>query len=373
MKVGYICSDYPKGDDHIPSGISVYTRTVAEALLNSGGHEVHVIESDQWGSAPGSFRDCDGVRVHSVPCGNSAMDWSMAIHEKLLELDLDVVESHNFQYPLIVEEMVGGTPVVVRSASSVFDGLVSGQIDLAYGRRRAWTEHLLESQFVAGADLVLAASEEVGSKAQAVGARAVKVVPLGLPESLFRMESVSASIDMLVSLSRFGDKRKGGDLVDAFLERAAEMGISITVLGELRVTKEQMEWRDKFPNVDFLFEPVSRAELIGLYQRSRMVFVPSRSESFGLSILEPMAVGTPVATFALGESKASWPLLQMGDPSTVTQAAIRSTLKGAEEYYGSKVRDFASRYRIDALIPQYVEAYTLAVCRAAVSGRAKRW
>lgn len=376
MRIGLICNDYPGENDCIPSGISVYTKTLAQGL-QCAGHEVVVIESDQWGhvsrSEPYMVK---GVPVRTVRYNGSPMGWSMSIHEALLELNLDVVECHNLDSPLFLESMVGGTPVVVRSASSVLDNFMSGNFDPGARRGRIWTDHLLEMQLMASADLVFAASEEVGRKASAMGARAVKVVPLGIPSDVYatvRDPDFRYGSDLVISVSRFNDRRKGGDLVDMILSHTAGMDLSVVVLGEMRNVEARNRLAERFSDVTFLYDPLPRDELLQLYANTRMVLVPSRSESFGLSILEPMAVGTPVATFAMDESKRSWPLVCLGEPDNFCSDVLRSAIAGAEESFGSRVRMFADKFRIDTLIPQYVEGYSLAICRAAVSGKSKRW
>jgi len=109
--------------------------------------------------------------------------------------------------------------------------------------------------------------------------------------------------------------------------------------------------------------------------------VPTKSESFGLVLLEPMAYGTPVVSFYLESddpSKRHWPLLRMGpwsDDSCVDKALPKIVeLLGSEGKYVDHCSDclnFAQEHRWSERLDGYLEAYNRAIANAILKARTR--
>ena len=106
---------------------------------------------------------------------------------------------------------------------------------------------------------------------------------------------------ILFAAARPDDPVKGLDLAVEALRKAllsdpeALKGYTFTIVG--RPKREEL-LRD-FPIPLRLIPVVSQAELADLYRSSTLTLSASRSETFGLTLLESIACGTPVVTFDL--------------------------------------------------------------------------
>lgn len=108
-----------------------------------------------------------------------------------------------------------------------------------------------------------------------------------------------------------------------------------------------------------------------------LLFLPSQSESFGLTALEAMACETPVIATRVGgipelvEDKGCGYLFEIGDIDGMAEAALRLLRDDAErERLGRRGREIAvSRFTTETIIPQYEELYRRVV-REGASKRA---
>jgi len=357
MHIAFVATDYAWGrGKNVPSGIEVYTKTVAEALVRRG-HRVTVLTSDHWGMSRG-HHECEGVNVEVLQFGKNIRSWSEEIHQWLLYGDVDVVESHNASSPLIVTQVAGNTPTVVRLASGVLDSGTTGRLEEV-----CRSEFRAEVFTVSEAEIVIAASDGVKARAERYGAKDVRLLPLGLPPEAFKIHQKPAQseYDVCVMVSRFGDRRKGGDLVMTALEGMRDK--RVVVIGEMEDDEADI-WREAWPEVTFENKPLDSVILRGFFMASEAVFVPSRSESFGLALLEPLAVGTHVLAFdEVTQVRHGWPLCPVGSHRKVDPKQIATMLSYLEDAAKDHLVDFAKKFHIDRFIEDYEKVYMEAACR----------
>jgi phosphatidyl-myo-inositol dimannoside synthase len=132
------------------------------------------------------------------------------------------------------------------------------------------------------ARLVIAASHDLAERAQALGARDVRVIPSGvdLPE---RVGSEAEPPEVLYA-GRLSAEKGVLELLDA------ARGLNLVVAGDGPL-------RDRVP---FARGFVQHDELQRLYARAAVVACPLRREGFGVACLEAMAHGRPVVATHVG-------------------------------------------------------------------------
>jgi glycosyltransferase involved in cell wall biosynthesis len=133
-----------------------------------------------------------------------------------------------------------------------------------------------------GARLVIAASNELGGSARALGAREVRVIPSGvdLPAEV----GAEAEPPEVLYAGRLSEEKGVLELVEA------TNGINLVVAGDGPL-------RARVPGSQGF---VPHDELQRLYARAAVVACPSRREGFGVACLEAMAHGRPVVATAVG-------------------------------------------------------------------------
>ena len=119
--------------------------------------------------------------------------------------------------------------------------------------------------------------------------------PEGIPEDKFRIFCPSKwrrlkGIDVLVSAMEYLEEHHKEDM---------ERMVFILIRSNGEYGKQIMESLEKFKNV-ILIEPQAPESMPGYYGISNLIVIPSRYESFGISILEAMALGKPVIATKTG-------------------------------------------------------------------------
>lgn len=369
---------YQDGRENLPSGLLVYTRGLAQALVELG-HQVWILCS---GLDPFETYSFEGSTV--VQLGGSYQDWtdlrfSEVVHAWLNGHPMDVVEAHQWQAPLLIEQLLGGTPCVVRNASGLLDMTQVGRFstdDLpaewadATSRQFAWSRHMMEVLSIKNADLVFAAGQKAAMSAEAMGGSRIVTLPLGIPSI---PEKVPKGQGVLVSVSRFEDRRKGGEFVLPLLARIPE-DMPVTVLGKATAA-ERKGLLDMAPReAIWITEPVSAEALDQLYRNHEVVIVTSKSESFGLCFLEPISYGKPVIAFTQSDpSKRDWPMWTMGEPGIAALDRIPDALGLLKKWKPKESRAFAKAFVWKRLAPLYVEHYEQAMANALSRGKTRGW
>ncbi len=389
MKIALaIDSDYYREEDgcKIPSGIVVYTRGLASALTTHG-HEVHILCTEDSQEVGVTNYEYEESKVHAfrIPWSAARLTFAEIIHDWLLANPMDVVEAHQMNYPLLIEQMVGGTATVARCASGFMDSLRGGRpslesyagalLDYEPVRKIKWSTHLMENMMLAQADVVLCAGQQPFDTARALTDRA-RVIPLGIEE--VDECPLSAREIVLISVSRFGDPRKGGEIVPSILKHIPSK-YRVVVLGEAAKDHPIMRELSHLEGCDLLTEPIAEVGLHALYREAAAVIVPTKSESFGYNLLEPMAQGRPVICFdQLDPSKRHWPLFNLGQWGSPEALAKIPEVLAQIELIGYvplsvQMKEFARNFTWDKLIPSYEEAYTQAIAHSLLSGRTRGW
>lgn len=134
-----------------------------------------------------------------------------------------------------------------------------------------------------------------------------KVIYNGVDPELFNFHPITHK--NVLFIGRFS-KEKGIDLMPRLIEEVMALKDSsftavctyATLGGELEeIRKVLTEQEKKYGNrLNIITTPQSQDNLIDLYKKCQVYIQPSKYESFGLCILEAMAIGRPVIAFKVG-------------------------------------------------------------------------
>jgi len=364
MKIALVCNYlYPRVEvSSIVSGITTYTVGLATSLSRRG-HTVTVLSSSEAEEPTYQFRNHTVVPLQYSP--GSPLVFSQRVLEFLSENPQDVVESHNWDSPLLLEQLFGGTPTVVRFASDLVSIAESGKFPLSSARQSSLSMYLMEQKMLSLADTVLVASDRFRNRAEASGFNSVRTLPLGI-DSVTPGLPHSDRKQVVVWVARFDDQRKGSEYVRPILD-SIPLGYEIVVLGSCSDATLKEELRRDYARASFFFSAVNSEDLREVFSSSVATIVPTKSESFGYVLLEPMACGCPVICFDQpGGDKDKWPLYRLG-PHT-DQSSLSNIPKALSHIAGNPdvcrdVSKFSSEFLWDNIIEGYEEAYGDAIRR----------
>lgn len=161
-------------------------------------------------------------------------------------------------------------------------------------------------------------------------------------------------------------ERKGGDLVLATAEwlQRRGMNVAVDVAGSgpwrRRRTTLKVHWHGDLNPRD----PVQRAKLAGLFQKTHFIFVPSRAEAYGMTFCEANAFGVPAATTATGgisgivRNGVNGVALPPGSPPEAYGAWIEENASDPARYAelaSSSFREFETRLNWDTHCRVFME------------------
>jgi glycogen(starch) synthase len=396
LKILYLTPEYP-GETNA-GGLGTYTATMSRGLAGIG-HEVHVLVC-----TPGLARrdmTAEGVFLHFRPVPR--LRWSRHLPNfwatrcrlatataflneyRSLGRRFDVIHASEFMAPALRLARLAPALVVRLSAPA---SLVLECDGLPLGRDNIWADNL-ERRAARQADVIVCPSHLLESRLRGSGwldERPVVVVhsPVagdawsGLPPAdrteptvlavgrLDHAKGLDVLIDALAKLTpdvpglqlvlagRTGGRMKGQTYADFLAERAANLGVACTFVGER--------------------EPV---ELRGLYAAARVVAMASRFDSWGNVALEAMAAGRPVVcTTGTGISELVGRLdpaaiAPVDDPARLAESLRRYLVSPAVAAdVGQRGRDLVTAEFSVAGVSERMEAvYEEAIATSKVHGR----
>jgi glycosyltransferase involved in cell wall biosynthesis len=139
------------------------------------------------------------------------------------------------------------------------------------------------------------------------------------------------------------------------VEKSVEDFLSLDLPGEKWVAGEGpsgAELRKKYPNAKW-FGVLTGEELATIYRSADVMVFPSKTDTFGLVMIESMACGTPVAAFPV-----TGPIDVLGENSEggVMHHDLKQACLDALKLDRSKVAEFAKRYSWAAATQQFLSS-----------------
>jgi 1,4-alpha-glucan branching enzyme len=291
LRVTLLSSEYPP---HVVGGLGVHVERVTGELAPAATF-------DLFAPAAGDYLAANpAVRVHEVPEASVRSDvehWLCYCREaaRLAEPSAraaDVVHCHDWMTVLAGLRLrrTTGTPLVCNVHLPQAKGL----------------RGVLENLGLLAADAVLVNSRAVRRELLARGlpVRRIEVVPNGVAQETFRPAAGWPGDDgYVLFVGRLVAQKGVETLLRAFgavLRRCPESRLVVAGDGELELYLERVARSLGFPDRVRFAGWQTGAALVELYQRARVVVVPSLYEPFGIVALEAMACGRPVVASRTG-------------------------------------------------------------------------
>jgi glycosyltransferase involved in cell wall biosynthesis len=292
MRIAQVCPFYyPRH-----GGVETVVKEYSERLVRRG-HKVHVYTTEGNWRSPW-FEDINGVKVHrsiSIPLPVlKPLSPALLLPFKLWRADVDLIHIHaNKYFSTDVGALVAklkDTPLAYSPHAGTFGSSLFGKIhNQTIGR------------LALSADVVICVSEHEKSLIEASGVKVKRfdVLPNGVDTKCFLLEKRSptkqGTSPMVLDVGRLSPHKGLDTLIKAaplVLEKVPEAKF---IIAGPRIRNWKLEIRSlKMKSKVTLTGEVSEKEKIALMQGASVFVLPSRSEAFGITVIEAMAAGCPV-------------------------------------------------------------------------------
>lgn len=398
MRIGVIVTkrigmSAPKSDDDAPLFKPHYAESTYALELLRAFPFAHVIAPkgsrwESWAAEEGVDERCFELDMDS----DDPLGFADAVRGHLLSCTYDVVEAVGSATPLLLEQIVGNHPTVVRMTTDKLDDVMCGHMPLeetydlpapyaqATVRQRMWDAFGLHQECVRRADMVIGHGAHHASKAKALGHARFVDLPMALDTPKPYDPITVGERKVLVLVGR-ADKTKGADLLTKVL-RAIPEDWRVTVVAawsggefEFQQISEAVEGRGS------VYNGLSTEELRKALMATSVVINTSKLMVGGRLTLEAFSHGKQVICFDPADpAKASWPVHRLGhwgDPQSFKNIprALEAAVTGEVKQHTSQWNDlqaFASDYSWRTLIPRYKSIYQLAIATGVATGRPTR-
>lgn len=251
-------------------GVGVHVRSLAEGLRRRGA-EVEV-------AAPASTQAVFGFSGHvEVPVGSAphpVRDATALLALRRAASRADVVHAHGLRASALA--VTAGRRPVVSSWHNPGPGRVGAALERLVARR---------------SDVVLAASDDLASRARAAGAGDVRLAPVAPPAPVVTGRDPGLGRPLVLAVGRL-HPQKGYDVLVRTLPALGDAVVAVAGDGpleaELRAAAPQVRWLGR------------RNDVGDLYAAADVVVLPSTWEARSLTAQEALLAGRPLVATAVG-------------------------------------------------------------------------
>lgn len=293
MKIAIIINLFPP---KWLAGTEIATYSLAENLAKHG-HEVHVITSLDEGLPKYCFEK--GFHTHRLKKFNVRfvgilVFWAhVLMTQQKINPDIIHVQSISNALPAVIAKILFKKPFVVWGRGT--------DVYLA-----DWFTKLISKIIIKNADSVIALTNDMKQKIQAVYSRDIFVIPNGIDlEKYSRIPKNSKKVNGITILfvGRLHPVKGVQYLIEAMAIIHQEMpGVKLIIVGE-GIEREKLEGLTKQLDLKGCIQFVGRVpqEKIPLFMQQADIFVlPSLAEGFPNVLLEAMACGLPIVATRVG-------------------------------------------------------------------------
>lgn len=290
-RVALFSSEYPP---HVYGGLGTHISEITAALAGR-------VEFDLFVPALGDYvDDRPGIRLHEVPVAPAANNVEVWLNYcraavKVAEhaaLPVDLIHCHDWMTALAgikLRSLIGKPLVYNIHLPQAFVGY-----------------RVLEKVGLVGADLVLVNSRAIEQELNAyeLPLPRVEVVPNGVDLETFQPAADWPTDDgYVLFVGRLVAQKGVTFLLEALsvvLQRCPETRLIVVGDGELDLFLKRITRYLGIPHRVTFLDWTTGPDLVALYQRAKLVVVPSYYEPFGIVALEAMACGRPVIASRTG-------------------------------------------------------------------------
>lgn len=347
------------------------TTMVAQELLR-GGHELVVCTLGRGVPATVTFRGPQ-LTLHVCPLRTSGRTRDAeraerrALAAAIAPETLDVAHAW-WTYEYAFAALAAATAPLLVTAQDW------GPVILRYARHPYWAMRMVQQLVVLRrAPHVTAPSPYLARLLERVHRSPVEVIPNMVADAAFGPAPTAERPlrgRLLCIADGFAGRKNTATLLEAFaLLRAGDPELWLTLVGEGHGPGGAAEaWaraRGLAPGVEFLGR-VPHGEIVDLMHSADVLVHPSKEESFGMTLIEAAAQGTPVVAGAtagavpwvLDDGRAGR-LVDVADPAALAAAvaAVRADPAEALRLARAAHARAAAHFRLSVVTASYVEAY----------------
>ena len=314
-------------------GDGTYVRALSEALVNRG-HEVTVVHCEDAYRLSGAEPHVDAshslVRVHRLhsrfgllsPLLTQQTGMPMLKHRALKDIlsePFDVVNFHNVSlvggpgvlpmsrarlnlYTLHEHWLVCATHILWKDKQRACDKRDCIRCSLKSGIPPQWWRYTpLLTRCTESIDSFISPSEYTARQHRAFGIKPpIEVIPLFSYLSPCQFDDQSEGKPHFLTVGRITASKGVGELVSAFSKWP---DVALTVVGDGDLLPELRQRYQSYPNIQFLGQ-LPQQQLEQLYRQSAALILPSLApETFGLTVVEAFACGTPAIVRVAGGNR----------------------------------------------------------------------
>lgn len=298
-------------------GAELFAKRLAEQLVTKG-HHVDLV-TGKWDQSWSDQEEINGVQVHRVVSPKIrylqtiAFVWPQIRHaQKLIsEKDYDYVHAHIFP------SLISGR--LLRSQAKKIVTIQGG--DLAdypeiYGPLAPVLRPLIGSS-LSGYDKIHTVSSDLADQVLTLSGSDSEIIPNGVDRELVTQEEYSLDFDLVKKLpstkylvfssSRLTPKNNLENLVQAIhlvrQEHQIDIGLAIAGSGHLQAKLENLISKLRLKKQVKLLGHLPHKQVLSLTKHANLFARVSLQEGFGISVLEALAIGTPVIASQAGGLK----------------------------------------------------------------------
>jgi len=230
-------------------------------------------------------------------------------------------------------------------------------------KKIAW--HLYQKRILLKADLIHCASDNEKKNILKLNKKFKTVVlPFGIEDNFIKKKNSKKLKKKALFFSRLHKKKGLLDLISAWKDiDNKDWNLDIVGEGDEKIYLKRMVLKKKYININFLRPIYKNNDKIKLFNKYDFFILPTKSENFGISILESLARGVPVLTTentpwkSIKKYNAGWIINKVDPELKLTLIKIFKLKKNIFFIKSKNSINLAKKFRWNLIFPQYINVY----------------
>jgi glycosyltransferase involved in cell wall biosynthesis len=230
-------------------------------------------------------------------------------------------------------------------------------------KKIAW--YLYQKRFLLNADLIHCASDDEKKNILKLNKKFKTVVlPFGIENNFIKKKNRKKFKKKALFFSRLHKKKGLFDLISAWKDiNNKDWILDIVGEGEEKIYLKKMVSIKKCNNINFLDPIYNNNDKIKLFNKYDLFILPTKSENFGISILESLARGVPVLTTintpwkSIKKYNAGWIINKIDPELKLTLIKIFKLNKDIFFIKSKNSVNLAKLFRWNLIFPKYISVY----------------